>query len=79
MYVTFVRNKFYNKFILIYNKDSEYCVAVIECKLSVWGINILSDFILIYIMDSGYCLDVRECTESVWEINIITGFYVNLY
>jgi hypothetical protein len=49
-------------------------VAVIECKLSVWGINILSGFILIYSNDNGYCVALREYNVSVWEINILTGF-----
>jgi hypothetical protein len=62
----------------MYRKDSWYCVAVRECTVIVWEINIITGFMLIYSKESGYCVAVIECMVSVWEINIITGFYVNL-
>jgi hypothetical protein len=59
---------------LIYSKDSWYCVAVRECTVSVWEINIITGFMLIYSKESGYYVAVRESTVSEWEINILTGF-----
>jgi hypothetical protein len=38
--------------------DSGYCVAVRECTVCVWEINIITAFMLIYIMYNGYCLAV---------------------
>jgi hypothetical protein len=43
-------------FMLIYSKDSGYCVAVREYTLSAWEINIITGFMLIYTKNSGYCV-----------------------
>jgi hypothetical protein len=60
-----VRNNIITGFILIYIKDSGYCVAVRECMVSVWEINILTVFILIFNKVSWYCVAVIECMVSV--------------
>jgi hypothetical protein len=53
-------------------------VAVSECKVIVWDINIINGFIFIYIKEIGYCLAVRKYMVVVEELNIINGFYINL-
>jgi hypothetical protein len=44
MYGKCLRHKYYNGFILIYSKESGYCVAVRECTVRVWEINIIFGF-----------------------------------
>jgi hypothetical protein len=59
---------------LIYSKESWYCVAVRECTVCVWEINIITGFKLFYNKESRYYVAVRECTVRVWEINTLTCF-----
>jgi hypothetical protein len=47
-----------SSFILFYNKDRGYYVAVRECTLSVWEINIITGFYFNLCKESGYYLSV---------------------